>query len=707
LLGDKGWEAKWIRFDGARLAPDDPLNLFLSDKDKIEVHLEKIEVKNAAAAAVVVKSQPQPQQSKVIVPVEDTRKKASMFFHTLASEVAAPTTPLEEVAQPITDLAQFEQELASFFEGHGESLLGPDGRPLTVAELQEFQGVESVLEDYDDGPLVEMCHAVCLYNFNPEEEDEIAFRVGDEVVVYRQRTDGWWKGRVVVSGGVSVPENGKVGYFPGNRVKVLEHVSVVKPLPETPTEKEAEDAPAVDDHVDAGKQDEPRSSQVVGTSASSVLLLEDEVDVPSSLLHSDSDDYDSASDHQPGSPKLDAVVAAASSSPVFRDSSGGDGSRVSLTAAADADADAADADAAASESSAPKAVRRSSEGMGLKGHGSPETVRRMSITSVVVHVTPASEVAHASRLTNYSGQSPRATDAPAESSHSPIVAEVVVSPKDVSSSLGAGVSIAKTPSPTKSEGNVLKKGSDLLSEALADAESALADAEIVLNRGTKNLQPVEVIVEHAQPQEAKSIQLSSVVVQPAPTPASVVPSGNGVTEDVHGAESWRFSTVERQISSGAENPALPRRSVSKSSTPDAAAQQRVEKAYRKLQAKKYDAVAELLNPAIAAYPHYAQALYLRGAASEALRQVSSALNDYSKAIAYRPKYLEALLARGRLALHARKLAVARHDYTAALAIDENCFDALMGLGRVELEQSNVPWTRVPNPRTRDFNTPCA
>lgn len=48
--------------------------------------------------------------------MEDTRKKASMFFHTLASEVASPVAPLEEVAVPVNDLALFEQELSSFFD---------------------------------------------------------------------------------------------------------------------------------------------------------------------------------------------------------------------------------------------------------------------------------------------------------------------------------------------------------------------------------------------------------------------------------------------------------------------------------------------------------------------------------------------------------------------------------------------------------------
>lgn len=55
------------------------------------------------------------EQPKVVTPVEDTRKKASMFFHSLVSEVATPVKPLEEVAVPVTDLSTFERELESFF----------------------------------------------------------------------------------------------------------------------------------------------------------------------------------------------------------------------------------------------------------------------------------------------------------------------------------------------------------------------------------------------------------------------------------------------------------------------------------------------------------------------------------------------------------------------------------------------------------------
>lgn len=41
----------------ARLAPDDELRLFLSDKDVVEVHLEKRDDTNAAIAYDVVKPQ--------------------------------------------------------------------------------------------------------------------------------------------------------------------------------------------------------------------------------------------------------------------------------------------------------------------------------------------------------------------------------------------------------------------------------------------------------------------------------------------------------------------------------------------------------------------------------------------------------------------------------------------------------------------------
>jgi tetratricopeptide (TPR) repeat protein len=111
----------------------------------------------------------------------------------------------------------------------------------------------------------------------------------------------------------------------------------------------------------------------------------------------------------------------------------------------------------------------------------------------------------------------------------------------------------------------------------------------------------------------------------------------------------------------------------------------VDKAQRKIAAKKFDQVAALLNPVLQSHPHYAHAWYLRGIASEGTKMAQHAVNDYSKAIALRPKFKEALLARSRLALLAKKHAVARHDYAAVLAVEENCFDALIGLGRVELD----------------------
>lgn len=119
--------------------------------------------------------------------------------------------------------------------------------------------------------------------------------------------------------------------------------------------------------------------------------------------------------------------------------------------------------------------------------------------------------------------------------------------------------------------------------------------------------------------------------------------------------------------------------------PNPELRKRVVKAQRRLNDKRFDEVAELLDPVIAAEPGYAHALYLRGFASEALGHVQRALNDYSKALTLRPRYVEALLARARLALGAHKHAVARHDYSAALAVDEHCFDALLGMGRAHDE----------------------
>jgi tetratricopeptide (TPR) repeat protein len=102
-------------------------------------------------------------------------------------------------------------------------------------------------------------------------------------------------------------------------------------------------------------------------------------------------------------------------------------------------------------------------------------------------------------------------------------------------------------------------------------------------------------------------------------------------------------------------------------------------------------VAELLNPVLQQHPHYAHAWYLRGIASEGLKLVQHAVNDYSKAIALRPKFKEACGTQSaRLEVYETLTAacnqqVARHDYAAVLAVEDTCLEALLGLGRVEMD----------------------
>ncbi|KNC86926.1 hypothetical protein SARC_00928 [Sphaeroforma arctica JP610] len=63
-----------------------------------------------------------------------------------------------------------------------------------------------------------------LYNYDGEEESDLAFRGGDAITVLEANEDGWWKGEL----------DGRVGYFPSNHVD---------PLPMSPEDVDALQAP--------------------------------------------------------------------------------------------------------------------------------------------------------------------------------------------------------------------------------------------------------------------------------------------------------------------------------------------------------------------------------------------------------------------------------------------------------------------------------
>ncbi len=168
VVGRRPGDAMWVKFDGARLHAEDVLGDFVGDKDVVEVGFG----------------------------------------------VAVATG--ESVAH---DMDQLEKALQELFEG---------GPMKTVSELEEFRGLEqaaaagggSVSEGEEEDELADDEHplslAVAMYNFVPEEEDEVGFQTGDELVVFRKREDGWWRGRQMR------PADSPVGYFPGNRVKEVE-----------------------------------------------------------------------------------------------------------------------------------------------------------------------------------------------------------------------------------------------------------------------------------------------------------------------------------------------------------------------------------------------------------------------------------------------------------------------------------------------------
>ena len=78
-------------------------------------------------------------------------------------------------------------------------LIGPDGRPLTSAQIRSL----------------EFCRA--LYDFNGETPTELTFRKGDVIAILSKIDPAtgmqgeWWRGRV---------QNGTIGMFPANYVEV-------------------------------------------------------------------------------------------------------------------------------------------------------------------------------------------------------------------------------------------------------------------------------------------------------------------------------------------------------------------------------------------------------------------------------------------------------------------------------------------------------
>jgi hypothetical protein len=168
--------AVWVKLEGAKLHKDDVVALFASDKDELLVGFSDVVVAAARPAQ------------------DDLELALSVFFD------------------------------ENLFEG---------GRAKTVAELEEFQGLpggeDEEDDDEEDDDAKAVCLAVAMYNFLPEEPDEIGFSVGDKMVVYRKREDGWWRGRHLDG------PNKLVGYFPGNRVKVVhEGPDFLKPSPPPP-----------------------------------------------------------------------------------------------------------------------------------------------------------------------------------------------------------------------------------------------------------------------------------------------------------------------------------------------------------------------------------------------------------------------------------------------------------------------------------------
>ncbi len=192
-----------VKLDGAKLHPDDLVGTFLADRDEL-----RIAFSDSAA----------------------TSSSSSSVASSVSSSVPPP------------DVDELEKALSIFFDEN----LFEGGRAKTVAELDEFQGLptssssfqddEEDDEEDDDDKAVAL--AVAMYNFLPEEPDEIGFVVGDKMIVYRKREDGWWRGRHLDG------PNKLSGYFPGNRVNVIaEGPGFLKKEGDDKKKDEVEEAP--------------------------------------------------------------------------------------------------------------------------------------------------------------------------------------------------------------------------------------------------------------------------------------------------------------------------------------------------------------------------------------------------------------------------------------------------------------------------------
>ncbi|XP_056016431.1 uncharacterized protein LOC125675051 isoform X2 [Ostrea edulis] len=71
--------------------------------------------------------------------------------------------------------------------------------------------------------------AKVLFDYDPENEDELRIEVGDVVEVIKQEEEGWWEGIV----------NGKSGVFPSNFVEIVEEGESME-VPDTPPEEKHE-----------------------------------------------------------------------------------------------------------------------------------------------------------------------------------------------------------------------------------------------------------------------------------------------------------------------------------------------------------------------------------------------------------------------------------------------------------------------------------
>ncbi|XP_068428915.1 nostrin [Clinocottus analis] len=123
---------------------------------------------------------------------------------------------------PVQFVTQIKSEVA--LPSASDQVPSPTGtRETAAAECgSTVNGHLSCHDDKEQAPVTpELCsigQCKALYNFTPEQDDELTLKEGDLLDIYGKEDNGWWLGKL----------NGKKGYFPSTYVEELPLLTSVK-----------------------------------------------------------------------------------------------------------------------------------------------------------------------------------------------------------------------------------------------------------------------------------------------------------------------------------------------------------------------------------------------------------------------------------------------------------------------------------------------